>query len=93
MNNRDCLLPILVITLISLFIGLLAYCVYQYDEWVHTNCQATEEVRTVEDYPTYVDVSGGNGIMVPVGGGSHQERAWLCPAVGGGVGRTVWLEG
>jgi phage gp36-like protein len=54
--------------------------------------RATEEVRTVEDYPTYVDVSGEGAIMVPIGGGTHQERAWACPAIDGRAARTVWLE-
>jgi hypothetical protein len=92
MNDRECALPVLLVVGLSLIIGLLVYWQYQYDEWVHTNCQATEEIRTVEDYPTYVDVSGGSGIMIPVGGGSHQERAWSCPATGGRAARTAWLE-
>lgn len=92
MNDRECALPILLVIGLCLLIGLCVYWELQYDEWIHENCQATEEVRTVQDYPTYVDISGGSGsMMVPIGGGSHQERAWSCPAVNGRVARTLWL--
>ena len=89
--DRECAIPILFVVGLSLLIGLLAYWQCQYEDWVHTNCQVTEEVRTVEDYPIYVDVSGEGSMIVPVGGGSHQERAWACPAIDGRAARTVWM--
>jgi len=56
--------------------------------WVIQNCERTEQVRTVQDDPNYVNVGGpDNAFMVPIGGGAHQERAYLCPD----KNRPTWL--
>ena len=87
--DRECVLPVLLVIGLSLLIGLLVYWDLQYIDWVQTNCDQTEEIRTVQDDPVYMDVGGpDNVIMVPVGGGEHEERLWLCHA----PEKRVWLR-
>jgi hypothetical protein len=87
MPNRSWVTPLLAVALVALAVGLLILQA-RYYEWVRTTCDSTKEIRIVEDYPTYMDVAGDGTMMIPVGGGAHEERLWLCHE----PERRVWLR-